>query len=691
MTTTTTIPSFHSSRMSALNMAPLSREDEIRRKIVKLKKEGKIRGDSSSSVDDSSYEDKVKEKLGSKKSKLLGYGTGESGDVDEDDEIRRIQSELDSTDDDEKLVFEDENKDKEEAQVSNQRQGRLGTLPELQNRNDERNFENEPVEVPVSETRTTEMAFSTATPSEAKKPIIDPSLFEDDSSDAPKMSEEELVELVAERLAAKRKREEEAAAKASKELREKNAAATTAGRETQQKTTTGVGGTWIQDEDSKNSTEYYKPKSGSWGAFPRPKDISKAYGGGRRVGAGFSKEDETVSDMKTKKLLKDYRRKVGIDVPTEKEHAAEIEEALSIGQLAMQRGVYATAVSALEKVTKWCSTNSPVGSKVFLELAMAYEAVGRTQEAYKVYQTLSKCRMEDVKYNAKRLLYGLEAIELMRDVSPDFSRQEVKNTFIDTTGLKDIAKNFDDIYNTAYIDLDKGYYKQLTQSVVRSYREARQTLLQATGKDEVGRLKVVQALRSMARYFDDALESEIEAKVQAEPTAYLDGKPLLVQTVKKTNEVLSLDEFVLASSEQMMKNLQGKWRLQLLADKQGDGVSYFNTTTAIQEFSVADMSFSASGPSGLVKATSCGDIDMQDEKRILVRSNIQSSGGSTGFFSIFSGGKNSGFVGAVSRQQQIMSVDSVLLITKSPPGSRKGKDAEKEHFGVWRKIVDVAP
>ena len=209
MTTTTTIPSFHSSRMSALNMAPLSREDEIRRKIVKLKKEGKIRGDSSSSVDDSSYEDKVKEKLGSKKSKLLGYGTGESGDVDDDDEIRRIQSELDSTDDDEKLVFEDENKDKEEAQVSNQRQGRLGTLPELQNRNDERNFENEPVEVPVSETRTTEMAFSTATPSEAKKPIIDPSLFEDDSSDAPKMSEEELVELVAERLAAKRKREEE--------------------------------------------------------------------------------------------------------------------------------------------------------------------------------------------------------------------------------------------------------------------------------------------------------------------------------------------------------------------------------------------------------------------------------------------------------------------------------------------------
>lgn len=40
---------------------------------------------------------------------------------------------------------------------------------------------------------------------------------------------------------------------------------------------------------------------------------------------------------------------------------------------------------------------STVGSKVFLELAMAYEASGRTQEAYQVYKTLTTCRMEDVK------------------------------------------------------------------------------------------------------------------------------------------------------------------------------------------------------------------------------------------------------------------------------------------------------
>jgi len=89
------------------------------------------------------------------------------------------------------------------------------------------------------------------------------------------------------------------------------------------------------------------------------------------------------------------------------------DEALKIAQLAMQRGIYMTAVTSLEKVTRFCSTNSPVGSKVFLELAMAYEASGRTQEAYQVYKTLSTCRMEEVKYQARRLLYGLEAMEFM--------------------------------------------------------------------------------------------------------------------------------------------------------------------------------------------------------------------------------------------------------------------------------------
>ena len=436
------------SRNLSLEMKPLSREAEIRRKIMQLKKEGKMKTTSTGSDEKlTSYESKVKQKLGKKKSRLLGFGDGNDED---EEEISKIQAELD--------MMEESDVDDEQDLTSNDdsiRQGRIGSLPELQQRKDE----SEPAVAPPSQSS----SYLDSLSSEPRKPLIDRSLFDSDDDAPDEMSEEDLVELVAQKLS--EKREQEAAEKERnmsmklEELKTSLSADREGGSaEAEKKTTTGVGGTWTEGEA--NSSDYYKPKSGSWGAFPRPKDISKAYGGGRRVGAGFSKEDDAVSEMQTKKLLQEYRRKKGIDVPSEKEHAAEIEEALQIGQLAMQRGVYATGVSALEKVTQWCSTNSPVGSKVFLELAMAYEAVGRSQEAYKVYQTLTDCRMEDVKYNAKKLLYGMEAMEIMRDVSPDFSRKKIKNTFIDTTGFGNIAQNFDDVYATGYIDMDSGYYKQ---------------------------------------------------------------------------------------------------------------------------------------------------------------------------------------------------------------------------------------
>jgi tetratricopeptide (TPR) repeat protein len=661
-------------------MKRLSREDEIRRKIVQLKKKGKVKGGSVAPPDTDSYEQKIGKKLGKKRSQMLGFG--DDYDDNDDNDIRRIQDELDIVD--ESIA--------ESSAPDGQREGQLGAIPDLQadDADELTVISNNPAEA--------EAAFTSSSVTKDRNLIIDPSLFETDSEEEPEMSEEELVELVAKKLSEKRQEEvglsEERKQETLETLRsadnidEDNKSDDDTSEESK-KTTTGIGGSWNRNE--KKDNELYTPKSSGWGAFPRPKDISKAYGGGRRVGAGFSNEDDVVSAANTKKLLKDYRRKVGIDVPTEKEHAKEIEEALQIGQLAMQRGVYATAVSALEKVTRWCSTNSQVGSKVYLELAMAYEAVGRTSEAYQVYETLTECRMEDVKYNAKRLLYGLQAMEIMRDVSSDFSRKKVKNTFVDTTGLANIADNFDDVYQTAYIDLDSGFYKRLTESVVRSNREARQILMKATGKGEVPRQKVVQALRSISRHFDDALESEITANQKMEPTAYINGKPIFAEPSRSEprSTSINIDDFVLSSADQMIENIEGAWRLQLLADKSGDGVSFFNTTIAFQKFSFKDMTFSASGPSGLTTVKSAGDITMDKEKRIISRSKVK--GDSGGFFSIFGGGKNAGFAGAISREMQIMSVDSILLVTKSPVGSRRGDDAEKEYFGVWRKETKTVP
>jgi len=347
----------------SLRMAKVSREDEIKRKIMRLKRQGRLdKSQEETESPLSSYEDKVRSKLGATKSKMLGFGDSENGG----ENLARIQAEIDSSGQEDDI-----------SELDGPSGGaRIGALP----REDQK-----------SNSQTS--GFPPPSTGNAKRMTMDPSLFdaEEPGMSGSEMSEEELLELVAAKLAENSRQE------IKLELVQTPAEPKRDTTSSPQKTMTGgVGGTW-QKEDNSTRTDMYRPKSGSWGKYPRPKDISKAYGGGRRVGVGYSREDDVVADMNTKRLLKEYRRKVGIDVPTEKEHASEIEEALQISQLAMQRGVYATAVSALEKVTKWCSTNSKVGSQVFLELGMAYEATGRTEEAYQVYKTLTTCRMEDVK------------------------------------------------------------------------------------------------------------------------------------------------------------------------------------------------------------------------------------------------------------------------------------------------------
>ena len=212
--------------------------------------------------------------------------------------------------------------------------------------------------------------------------------------------------------------------------------------------TTGVGGTWSQstttNDDEQITEDAYQPKVGTWGAFPRPKNISVAYGGGKRVGAGI-KSDENLRQQSindTKERLRAYRERMGIEVQSEKDHVDEIEEALALASRAMQRGSYGAGVSALEKVTQYCSTRSKLGGKVFLELAMAYEAEGKTDQALGLYAALTKSPMENIKQNADKLLYGLEAMNFMRNEAmlQDFSRKKAADTFIETTGFNDITK-----------------------------------------------------------------------------------------------------------------------------------------------------------------------------------------------------------------------------------------------------------
>jgi len=333
---------------------------------------------------------------------------------------------------------------------------------------------------------------------------------------------------------------------------------------------------------------------------------------------------------------------------------------------------------------------------------MAYEASGRTEEAITVYTTLTTSRMENIKFSAKRLLYGIEAMNFMRnDAKVDsFSRKAATTTFIDTTGLGRFAENFDDKYETAYVDLDKsgGFYKKLTENVVRSHREARQILLRARGSGEVDRLRVLQAIRTIARKFDDALSTELQtaAKEKEErerPIVVINGVPLQKKKEKKSDESMSqdmasLDKFQLGSPKQMMDNLNGEWKLQLMADKKGDSVKYFNTTLAWQNVDSSNMKFKSCCPAGFIKTSQEGTFSFNDEKRVINR-DIVSTSGTAGFLSgaiLGSGLSRTGAAAAALSPQQIISVDSSLCISRLYGVKVSYYDNVKDFYCVWRKV-----
>ena len=183
----------------------------------------------------------------------------------------------------------------------------------------------------------------------------------------------------------------------------------------------------------------------------------------------------------------------------------------------------------------------------------------------------------------------------------------------------------------AYIDLDSGFYRRLTENVVRSNREARQILLQATGSGKVEHMKIVQALRSLSRHFDSALDEE-QKRAAPQSVAVMNGKPIVAppppprESSSVASVMAGMDEFVLASPEQMLEMLDGEWRLQLIADRTGDCVKYDNNATR-QTFDTDSMTFSSSGPAGFVKVSQSGNVDFDSNRRILSKEQVLTVGG----------------------------------------------------------------
>jgi len=707
-TPTTTTSSWQTASTTLLQMSQSgTREDEIRRKITELKREGKLQKNSSSSSSSSSssptnedivgiknkrkssvaddYAEKLSSRLGSsRKARQMGRVLGmdiqyassaAAAATANNDSGKKRKAKLGSLDvedmeedDDEDLYDEDDYKTVSEALEISDQDAKNAIDMIRRNVNDD---------------------------------------YDEDEKEE-EMDEDDMIDAVAKLLGEKgefrraykdmmvemEKEEDEQEESAAGTSSSSTTTSTVSAVPSNTKSTSGVGGAWTpppQSDDATKTEDSYQPKVGTWGAFPRPRNISVAYGGGKRVGAGVktdqSRKQQSIED--TRERLRAYREKMGIEVQSEKDYADVIDEALMLAGRAMQRGSYSAGVSALEKVTQYCSTKSKVGGQVFLELAMAYEAEGKTDQAMALYASLAKSPIETIKMNADKLLYGLEAMTFMRDEAKlkEFSRKAAAETFIDATGFNDISKNFDQVYNTAYIDLDKGsqYYRMLTENVVRSTREARQLLLKAVNAGEVDRMKIVQALRSISRHFDEALTVEKEQEARKNVPLDYAGRPIITarsssSTASALSTALGMDGYVLLDGTQTLENLDGEWRLQLMADKKGEGVDFFNSTLMWQTLDTSQMDYTTSN-------SQSGVLKFEEKDRVLYREGATGgAAGGGGLFSVlFSGGKSGVARKMTNVPQQIISVDPALLVTRAIV-AHQAADNVKDYFSVWRRV-----
>lgn len=265
--------------------------------------------------------------------------------------------------------------------------------------------------------------------------------------------------------------------------------------------------------------------------------------------------------------------------------------------------------------------------------------------------------------------------------------------------MYDWSQNFDRVYNTAYIDLDKGsqYYRMLTENAVRSTREARQVLLRAVSAAEVNRMKVVQALRSISRSFDEAVLAErkiIEEELNI-PVDYT-GRPI-VSTVRRSTATttqedlataIGMDGYVLSKPSEITDKLDGEWKLQLMADKRGDRVEYFNTTLFWQRIDTSTMRY-IGGMKGFSRSTTqTGLLEFDESGRILSRDGVSSPNipgmGGNNLLSMFLGsGSNAGEM--IKVPQQVLLIDSVLLVTRAIV-KFQAADNVKDYYSVWRRV-----
>ncbi|CAD6333964.1 unnamed protein product [Miscanthus lutarioriparius] len=164
-----------------------------------------------------------------------------------------------------------------------------------------------------------------------------------------------------------------------------------------------------EDED------VYRPTVRSWGMFPRPQNISKAYGGGRNIRLGgetLSAEEKAAKDKRTKELIAAYRNRQNIVIDAKTK--AECIEALREGDEMMNTGRLKQALPYYEKVMDAVDFKTELHGKAALQWSICLDSLCRSKEAMSMYSKLKNHPNVEIRKKANMFVFSFQAMDFMK-------------------------------------------------------------------------------------------------------------------------------------------------------------------------------------------------------------------------------------------------------------------------------------
>ncbi|KAM7476802.1 hypothetical protein LguiB_024045 [Lonicera macranthoides] len=167
----------------------------------------------------------------------------------------------------------------------------------------------------------------------------------------------------------------------------------------------------IEEENS----DIYKPKVSTWGVFPRPRDISKTYGGGKTINPGDvleTEEEKAAKDTRAKQLVAAYKSQIGLKIDPKLK--AECQKALNDGDSLMDRGKLKEALPFYEKVMDKLPFKTELHGLAALQWSICQDSLFRSNIARVMYEKLQSHPKVEVNKKARDFMFSFQAMEMMK-------------------------------------------------------------------------------------------------------------------------------------------------------------------------------------------------------------------------------------------------------------------------------------